>query len=267
LAHQPFSRWFRERAAVRGSGHPAEPVTGERQVVFFHDTFTEYHEPHVGQAAIRLLEACAYRPILVEGTACCGRPAFSKGLLDTAQAMAIRNVRRLEPYASRGVPIVGVEPGCISMLTGEYRDLVPGAAAVTVADATSLLEDFLIREGASLPELSPKETHVLYHGHCQQKANYGTEAALALLGRLPGVRLQPVESSCCGMAGSFGYEREHYDLSLKLAELTLAPAVRAAPEQALICASGTSCREQIRHTTGRLTMHPVEVLAAALPRQ
>ena len=267
LAHQPFSRWFRRRTAERGNGRPPEPVTGERQVVFFHDTFTEYHEPHVGQAAIRLLEACGYQPVLVESKACCGRPAFSKGLLDTARTMAIRNLRGLESYASRGIPIVGVEPGCISMLTGEYRDLVPGAAAEAVADATSLLEDFLMREGATLPEFSPKETHVLYHGHCQQKANYGTEATLALLGRLPGVRLQPVESSCCGMAGSFGYEREHYDLSLKLAELTLAPAVRAAPEQALICASGTSCREQIRHTTGRLAMHPVEVLAAALPRQ
>ena len=249
------------------NGRSREPVTGERQVVFFHDTFTEYHEPHVGQAAIRLLEACGYRPILGERKACCGRPAFSKGLLDTARTMAIRNLRELEPYAARGIPIVGVEPSCISMLTGEYRDLVPGAAAEAVASATSLLEDFLVRDGATFPEFIPREPHLLYHGHCQQKANFGTEAALALLGRLPGVQLQPVESSCCGMAGSFGYEREHYDLSLKLAELTLAPAVRAAPEQSLICASGTSCREQIRHTTGRLAMHPVEVLAAALPRQ
>jgi Fe-S oxidoreductase len=237
---------------------------GDREVVFFHDTFTEYHDPQVGQAGVRLLEACGYRPVLVSGKVCCGRPAYSKGLLEEARSMASHNVGVLEPYASRGVPIVGVEPSCISMLTGEYRDLVPGPAAEAVAGATSLLEDFLLRDPASLPDFAPAAEPVLFHGHCQHKANFGTEGSLALLRRVPGIQVQPVESSCCGMAGSFGYEREHFDLSIRLAEMTLAPAVRSAPEQAVICASGTSCREQILHTTGRRAVHPVEVLAAAL---
>jgi FAD/FMN-containing dehydrogenase/Fe-S oxidoreductase len=263
LARQPFSRWFRKQR--RGKPHTSPAAEGEaREVVFFHDTFTEHHEPHIGQAAVRLLEACGYRPVLVRGKVCCGRPAYSKGLLDIARALASHNVEALEPYASRGVPIVGVEPSCISMLTGEYRDLVPGPAAEAVAGATSLLEDFLLRDPEGLPGFSPAAEPVLFHGHCQHKANFGTEGTLGLLGRIPGIALQPIESSCCGMAGSFGYEREHFDLSIKLAELSLAPAVRAAPVQAVICASGTSCREQIRHTTGRRALHPVEVLAAAL---
>jgi FAD/FMN-containing dehydrogenase/Fe-S oxidoreductase len=288
LARQSFSRWFEARTpGPEGESAAPPPSSSGRdrpELVFFHDTFTEHHEPHIGEAAVRLLEACGYRPILVRRLGCCGRPAYSKGLLDLARSMAMRNLAQLEPYARAGTPIVGVEPSCISMLTGEYRDLVPGAAAEAVASASSLLEDFLLRAGRALPEFgdlrlddfparsdrslpesgqSPRP--LLYHGHCHQKANFGTEAVQALLSRVPGVQLQPIESSCCGMAGSFGYEREHYDLSVKLAELALAPAVRAAPQGALICASGTSCREQIHHTTGRRALHPVEVLAAALP--
>lgn len=268
LAAQTFSRWHFARGS-HGSGRRPAPAIGDApQVVFFHDTFTEHNEPAIGQAAIRLLEACGYRPIVLPRRACCGRPAYSKGMLGLARSLAMRNLEMLEPYVRQGIPVVGVEPSCISMLVGEYRDLVPGEAAETLAAASSLLEDFLLRQeqaGRPLPSFQPIPQTVLYHGHCQQKANFGTEGALALLGRLPEVQLQPIESGCCGMAGSFGYEREHFDLSIQLAEMALAPAVRAAPEPAWICTSGISCREQIRHTTGRRPRHPAELLAAALP--
>jgi Fe-S oxidoreductase len=236
-------------------------------VIFFHDTFTEHHHPRIGEAGIRLLEAAGYEPIVLQERACCGRPAVSKGLLDEAKNLAKTNIKLLAPYAREGIPIVGCEPSCMAMLVNEYPDLVPGEDAQIVAAQTQMIDSFLLKDiknGALNLPRSNDALHVLYHGHCQQKAIFGTTATNELLSLIPNCLAEEIDSGCCGMAGSFGYEREHYDLSIKLAERRLAPAVRSAPSDTIICASGTSCRDQIEHTTGRHCLHPIEVLAGIL---
>lgn len=262
FARQPFSRWYARHTRQNGSA-----AQQRKPVVFFHDTFVEHNDPHIGQAAIRVLEAAGYAPILLRDRKCCGRPATSKGMLDEARRLALHNVALLAPYAERGIPIVGCEPSCMAMLADEYRDLVPGSQSKAVAEVALPIDLFLAREAeAGHLKLRFDETprEVLFHGHCQQKAIFGTAGTLAALRLIPNCTVTQVESSCCGMAGSFGYEKEHYELSMQLAEMSLAPAVRAADQATIICATGTSCREQIAHTTGRRALHPIEVLAAAL---
>jgi Fe-S oxidoreductase len=277
FAAQPFSQWYRQHESQQNGNHPTRGP-----VLFFHDTFTEHNHPAVGQAAIRVLEAAGYEVILAEKHACCGRPAVSKGMLDEARRMAAQNVVQLAPYAREGIPIVGVEPSCMAMFVGEYRELLAGITpagerssleeplsiqADAVARVAMPIDRFLVmaqREADLGLAFDGKQRHVLFHGHCQQKAVFGIENTIAMLGMIPGCSVEVIDSSCCGMAGSFGYEREHYDLSLKLAEMSLAPAVRAAPAETIICATGTSCRDQIDHTTSRVALHPIEVLAGAL---
>jgi FAD/FMN-containing dehydrogenase/Fe-S oxidoreductase len=260
LAKVPFSTWFLEESRSNGN-------QTRGQVVFFHDTFVEHNDPQIGKAAIKLLLAAGYEPIMLQNKACCGRPAMSKGLLDKARELALHNLALLAPYAERGTPIVGCEPSCMAMLVDEYRDLIPGPDSEVVSKQATLIDAFLAEafESVAVEELfdgNPRQ--VLYHGHCQQKAVFGTESTHKILGKVPNLTLIEIDSGCCGMAGSFGYEKEHYELSIQLAEMALAPAVREASPDTIICASGTSCREQIFHTTGRKAVHPVEVVAAAL---
>ena len=261
LAGRTFTSWYRSN-----NGNRKSSKSGKR-VVFFHDTFMEHNEPHIGQAAVKVLEAAGYQAIVLDHKKDSGRPAVSKGLLDTAASLARHNLELLAPYARQGIPIVGCEPSVMAMLVDEYPDLVPGEEADAVAQATRMLESFII-DKAAVGEIElrfdSKPRHVLYHGHCQQKATFGTENTLKMLQMIPNCTFEEIVSGCCGMAGSFGYEREHYDLSIQLAEMSLAPAVRAASSSTIICASGTSCREQIRHTTGRVALHPVEIFADAL---
>jgi len=262
LAAQPFSQWYTSHAAS-GSANRLE----RQPVVFFHDTFMEHNDPHIGQAAIQVLEKGGYDLIFLPDKKCCGRPAVSKGLLDHAARLARHNLALLAPYAEQDIPIVGCEPSCLAMLVDDYRDLEPGSQSEAVARLSMPIERFLVAELAAgrlqLP-LDNSPRHVLFHGHCQQKAQFGTSDTLAMLKMMPNCQVQQVESGCCGMAGSFGYEREHYQLSIQLAEMSLAPAVRAAPPETIICATGTSCRQQIHDTTGRRAYHPIEILAQAL---
>jgi Fe-S oxidoreductase len=260
IAPRPFSALSRDLA------EKASPGMGGA-VVFFHDTFTEHQHPGIGLAALKLLRAAGLRAIVLEDKRCCGRPAVSKGLLDKAKELAEHNLRLLAPYAAAGMPIVGVEPSCMVMLVEEYPSLQPGEAAERIAEQSMLLETFLLRylkENGSALAWDGRPRKVLYHGHCQQKAFFGIEDTVALLEMIPGCRVEVVDAGCCGMAGSFGYEKEHYDLSIQLAEMALAPAVRRADQETIICASGASCREQIEHVTGRVALHPVEVMAEAL---
>lgn len=263
FAGQPFSRWFRQHKKQANGAAPQE----RQRVVFFHDTFLEHNDPHIGQAAIKVLEAAGFEVTLLEKRECCGRTAISKGLLGEAKRLAERNVALLAPYAEQGIPIVGIEPSCMSMLVDDYLDLVPGPQAQAVARMTMPIDTFLAEsaeKGALKLRFDETPRHVLFHGHCHQKATFGTASTLAMLRLIPNCTVEEVDSSCCGMAGSFGYETEHYDLSLKVAEMALAPAVRAASADTIICAAGTSCRDQIDHTTRRAALHPIEVLAAAL---
>jgi Fe-S oxidoreductase len=167
--------------------------------------------------------------------------------------------------AARGVPIVGVEPSCLLTLRDEYLALLPGdAAAQAVAAATRLPEELLVAAIAdgrlSIPARNRfSGRRILFHGHCHQKALAGTAATVALLRSIPGAEVIELDAGCCGMAGSFGYEAEHYELSMKIGELRLFPAVRAESDQTIIAASGVSCRQQIRHGTGRTALHPLEI--------
>jgi Fe-S oxidoreductase len=234
-------------------------------VVLFHDTFNTYNTPEVAQAAVVLLEAAGYRVELV-GRKCCGRPLISKGMLEEARAHADWNVTRLTPWVERGVPVVGLEPSCLLTLRDEYVDLLRTDAARAVAGASYLLEEFLLRErgrGLTLAWRKGAPRKALLHGHCHQKAMVGTAPTVAALA-WAGYEVSEVDSGCCGMAGAFGFEKEHYDLSVSLGNRRLAPAVKAAAADTVVVAPGISCRQQIAHLTERRAKHPAEVLRDAL---
>jgi Fe-S oxidoreductase len=254
-----FTTWFKRTPRLRS----------DHKVVFFYDTFIEFNSPHIGVAAVRVLEAAGIQVILPPGKVDSGRPAVSKGLLPLAKRLAEKNVAILAPYARQGLPIVGCEPSSMVMLVNEYRDLVPSEDSIVVAQQSMMLDRYLAdkaKSGEVELELDDTPRQVLFHGHCQQKAFFGTESVHRMLKLIPNCAVEPVESSCCGMAGSFGYETEHYDLSIQLAERSLAPAIRAAAPGTIISAMGTSCRDQIDHTTSRQAVHPIEILASALRR-
>jgi Fe-S oxidoreductase len=256
---ETFEDWFRRRTPA-----PAAP---RGEVVLFHDTFVTYNTPEIGQAAVRLLEGGGYRVVLVDRK-CCGRPLISKGILDEAREHAAYNVARLAPYARRGVAIVGLEPSCLLTLRDEWVDLLRTDDARAVAEQSVLLEQFLMVErqrGLMLRFATGHGRTVLLHGHCHQKAMVGTAATVAAL-KWAGYDVSEVDSGCCGMAGSFGFEREHYEISVALGNRRLAPAVKAAHPHALVVAPGISCRQQIEHLTGRRAKHPAEALAEAIAR-
>ncbi len=266
FTRQRFSRWFEARPERRDAPHgEATTLPGGGRVALIVDTFTEFYYPSAGRAAVRLLEAAGCRVELAPA-ACCGRPMISNGLLREAQALARRNIGRLQPLSDAGVPIVGLEPSCTVTLKDEYPDLAPGAAADAVGRDTLAIEEFLVMlhdRGIRLP-LKPWPRTILLHGHCHQKAMVGTQPSLAALRWLPDATVREVDSGCCGMAGSFGYEVEHHEVSLAMGERVLFKAVRALPPDALVVAAGASCRQQIFHGTGRRAAHLVEALEAAL---
>jgi Fe-S oxidoreductase/FAD/FMN-containing dehydrogenase len=255
FAATPFTAWF--------ARHRAEG-TGERgEVVLFHDTFNTYQTPEVAIAATRLLETLGYRVVLPDRR-CCGRPMISKGMLAEARDVAAYNVARLAGFARAGRAIVGLEPSCLLTLRDEYVDLLRSDDARLVARQSLLLEEFLQREQA-WPAASGNGRKALLHGHCHQKAQVGTAPTVAVL-KGAGYQVSEVDAGCCGMAGSFGFEAEHYDLSLQIANRRLVPAVKAAAPDVAVCAPGISCRQQIAHTTGRRAKHPAELLWEALAR-
>lgn len=258
LARETFTAWFARRE------RPAAAPRGE--VVLFDDTFVTYNAPEIGRAAVELLEAAGYRVVLVDKK-CCGRPLISKGMLTEARAHAAWNVSRLAPYAARGVAIVGLEPSCLLTLRDESVDLLRSDEARAVARQSFLLEEFLQRERGRGLELafSGNGRKALLHGHCHQKALVGMAPTVAAL-TWAGFQVEEVDSGCCGMAGSFGFEREHYDISVALGNRRLAPAVTQAPADTVVVAPGISCRQQIDHLTGRRARHPAEVLREALSR-
>ena len=258
LAPETFEQWFRRRTP------PAAAPRGE--VVLFHDTFVTYNTPEIGQAAVRLLEGAGYRVVLVDRK-CCGRPLISKGMLDEAREHAAWNVARLAPYARRGVAVVGLEPSCLLTLRDESVDLLRTDDARVVAERSVLLEQFLLAErdrGLTL-RFADGRRRALLHGHCHQKAMIGTAPTVAVL-KWVGYDVSEIDSGCCGMAGSFGFEREHYDLSVALGNRRLAPAVKAADAATTVVAPGISCRQQIEHLTARRAKHPAEAVWEALAR-
>ncbi|HZX97096.1 MAG TPA: FAD-linked oxidase C-terminal domain-containing protein [Myxococcales bacterium] len=245
---------------------------GGKEVVLLVDTFSRYFEPENARAARAVLEAGGYN--VVEDRSkrplCCGRTFLSAGLVDEARVELGRVVEALGPYAARGIPIVGIEPSCLLTLRDELGAVIKSDAVGPIAKQAMLLEEFLVSEARrgelKLPFASNGSREVYLHGHCHQKALGALPDVVAALQLVPGLTVKPIDSSCCGMAGAFGYEAEHYEVSMKMAERSLLPAVRGAPEGALIVADGTSCRHQIADGAGREAMHVARVLEAALVR-
>ncbi len=242
-------------------------------VVIFADTFSNNFEPHVLHAARRVLQAAGHRvavawPNIGSPALCCGRTYLATGQVEKAKTEARRLLQALLPFVARGVPIVGLEPSCLFTLRDEFLALGLGKDAQAVCDNAFLLEEFLAREkrtGRLQLALKPLPQKAAFlHGHCHQKAFGAMSAVQEVLALVPELAVSQIESSCCGMAGSFGYEAEHYETSIAMAELSLMPAVRKAPADALIVADGTSCRHQIADGSDRQAKHVAEVLAAAL---
>ena len=261
FARETFGQWF-----ARQNG-AADAPSGPR-VVLFADSFNAYHTPPPLRAAARTLRATNHRVEVPAERPCCGRTLLSKGRIPAAQRRALRTVETLYPYAEEGVPIVGLEPSCILTLRDEFLDLLPGEPrAEAVAEAVYTFEEYLAAraEAGALDDVAwtGGGADVLLHGHCHQKALIGTAATEAVLERA-GYRVDALDAGCCGMAGSFGYEAEHVDVSKQMAEQRLAPAVRAAGEDALVAAPGFSCRSQIKDVTDRTAHHPAELLWAAV---
>jgi len=244
-----------------------------REVVLLADTFNRYFEPENLNAAVRVLRAGGYRVEVAtpaDGTSrplCCGRTFLAVGRVDEARREAERALATLAPYAARGVPIIGLEPSCLFSFRDEIPAIIRDGRAADVAGRAVLFEEFLAREASAgrlaLP-LTPHPAKALLHGHCHQKSFDAMGAVERVLRLVPELAVETIESSCCGMAGSFGYNAETIDVSLAMGELSLLPAVRNAPADAIIVADGTSCRHQIKDATGRSAIHVAQVLAMSL---
>jgi Fe-S oxidoreductase len=236
----------------------AEVTSPDADVVLFVDTFNRYFEPENARAALKVLQAAGYR-VHAPGGLCCGRTFLSAGMVDEAKNEAARMQEALAPYAARGVSIVGLEPSCLYSL----RDEFPAMGFAKLAQSALLFEEFIAREPGRL-KLRELGGEALLHGHCHQKAFDAMPAVQKALGLVPNLKLKTIETSCCGMAGSFGYEAEHYDVSMKMAELALLPQIRSSSRETLLVADGTSCRHQIADGAGRQALHVARVLERAL---
>lgn len=260
---------------VADARHKAGYDGGEqREVVLFADTFNRYFERENLDAAYKVFAAAGYKVHCVKPAdgskrpLCCGRTFFSIGKVDEARKEAERTLKSLLPFAERGVPVVGLEPSCILGFRDEIPALLKSAAAKKLAAHALTFEEFLLREheaGRLKLPFSEAKRRALVHGHCHQKAFDAFSPVTRILKLIPGLQIEPIESSCCGMAGAFGFQKETVDVSLAMGEISLLPAVRTAAANDLIVADGTSCRHQIKDGAGREALHVARVLAAQLP--
>jgi Fe-S oxidoreductase len=244
--------------------------------VLFADTFNRYFEPHNLRAATRVLKAAGYliRHAMPEGGGrplCCGRTFLAVGRVDKARAEMSRTLNALAPMLDRGVKIVGLEPSCLLTFRDELPAILPAGRARKLAENALLFEEFIAREAETghfqAPFREMPTRKALLHGHCHQKAFGAMPAVETALRLVPGLDVRTVESSCCGMAGAFGYQADTIEASRAMGELSLLPAVREAAEDSLIVADGTSCRHQIADGAGRRALHVAEVMALSLQDQ
>jgi Fe-S oxidoreductase len=250
-----------------------EISTTGKDVVLLVDTFNSCFEPENARAALAVLTAAGYsvhaaKPADKGRPLCCGRTFLSSGMVDEARAEAQRVIASLKPFVEKGIPIVGLEPSCLLTLRDEFVSLLPGDETNALSRHAFLFEEFLAEEEAKgklqLKLKSLPAKRALLHGHCHQKAFAVMSSVQQVLAMVPELIVETVESSCCGMAGSFGYDAKHFDTSMKMGELSLLPAVREADADCLIVADGTSCRHQIQGGTGREAIHVARVLEMAL---
>ena len=259
LVTQTFESWFKKRATN---------TTGTRgNVVLFHDTFMNFNHPESGIGATRILEALGFNVQLADRK-CCGRPMISKGLLDEAASNARHNVDVLYKHVQAGAKIVGCESSCIMTLKDEYPDLLPGnERAKSVADATLMLEELIgetLNDGHQQINWNDKVVESTLQVHCHEQALTGTEAALKAMNIPPNYSTKLLEAGCCGMAGSFGFEKKHYDVSMKMGEDRLFPALRASSPEVSIAVTGVSCRQQVEDGVGRPARFLSDILAEAI---
>ena len=254
--------WRRDRFRDREASCYVDAASAIGDVMLFADTFNRYFEPDNLRAALRVIAAAGRRPVLPRHDGrplCCGRTYLAAGLIEKARAEARRTLTALAGDA----PVVGLEPSCLMTLRDEFVSLLPGLEARALASRAVTLGEWMVREKISLL-LRPAATKAHVHGHCHQKSFGAFDATLVALRQVPDLTVAPITSSCCGMAGAFGYQSETQDVSRAMAEANLLPAVRKAKPEELIVADGTSCRHQIADLSGRVAVHSVRVLANAL---
>ncbi len=258
LAKETFSSWFKNYVQPEGL---------KKKAVLFNDTFNEFNNPEIGRAAVELLNRLGYAVIVLPWS-CCGRPAISKGFLKAAKKQAEKLIEMLLPYAQKGYPIIGLEPSCILTLKDDYDGLIADQEKVKLLSEHCLTFDQflanLIEKGEFNLPFKDKKTTVKVHGHCHQKALVGMKPTMTVLKAIPGFQVTEIHSGCCGMAGSFGYEKEHYEISMKIGELKLFPAVRESQPDTLVIANGMSCRHQIKDGTAKTSLHLAEALVQRL---
>jgi Fe-S oxidoreductase len=231
--------------------------------VLFADTFNNFFHPESARSAVNVLESAGFKVVVPERRLCCGRPLYDYGMLDLARSFLTRLVAGLRSYARDGVAIVCIEPSCLAVFRDELPNMLPhDEDAKRLSKLAMSLSEFLEErvESWDVPRL---ERRAIVHGHCHQKAVVGMDAEQKVYDRL-GLRFELLDSGCCGMAGSFGFERDHYDVSVAIGEHKLLPAVRAASDEALVIADGFSCRTQIEQLTGRAAMHTAQVIEMAI---
>jgi Fe-S oxidoreductase len=255
-AKEPFYKWFEKE----GSNN----FRSNRKVVLFADTYLNFHEPQVGISALELLNSCGYEVILAN-VGCCQRPKISHGFLRDAKKGGAKTIERLKKYLDQGLTIVVCEPGCTSALNDDLADLIEDDTVATqLQEQVMMIDVFLSKEietGNLNRSFEAVAEDILIHGHCHQKALYSTKG-LKMIFSKTGQHVEEIPSGCCGMAGSFGYEKEHYTISQKIGEEILFPTIRSMKEGTIVVANGFSCRHQIEHFTGVKPKHWVEVIRA-----
>ena len=254
FAPETFRAWFAKRRATAAAGG---------DVILFPDTFTNHFSTNVGRAAVSVLEAAGLAVTLPRERLCCGRPLYDFGMLSTAKDLLAKTVSALSPHVDAGRPVVVLEPSCAAVFKDELPELFPGdERARRLSRATVLFAELLERDAPGFAP-PPIARSALVQFHCHQRALFGVEADRRALAR-SGVDFVVPDAGCCGMAGAFGFEKAHYDVSLAIGEQLLLPEVRRAPADTLIVADGFSCREQIAQATGRRALHLAEVLGSKL---
>jgi Fe-S oxidoreductase len=255
-ARQRFDRWF--------AGRPSRPAGPRGRVILWDDTFVRYHEPHIGKAAVKVLEAAGFQVALPVGRKCCGRPAFSQGNLDEVMRLGRHNLKILASQMG-AAPVLFLEPSCYSMFAEDYRELkLEGAEKISRSCFLfeQFVEDLLSHDPGAL-QFRPKAGNVVIHAHCHTKSLLNPAFLPKLARRLPQREVKLLETGCCGMAGAYGMMESRHDVSLRVAE-PLLRQLQSKPFGTTVVASGTSCRHQIEHLSAHRPRHMAEVLAEAL---
>ena len=258
FAPQTFQQWFRSRVDTETPKNP------KGMVVLFPDTTTNYNHPELGIATVNILEKLGYEVIL-PNSRCCGRPMLSNGMMSQAKANVDFNISSIYPFVEKGAKLVGIEPSCALGFISDFSDLASEPEkAKEISENTMLIEDFFLyatKEENFQFTNPPQNQKVVFHGHCHQKALVGTTSAMEVLKTIPGLEPVEIKSGCCGMAGSFGFYKDHFDISMQIGEDTLFPAIREENDDVIVVSEGVSCRQQIEQGTQRKTKHLVELLS------